>query len=276
VSGCETNDRMEKSSGGREPSADERGADGDDFRVTLTWPGRTERDVPAAERFEPVTPAEPEVRARPKASAPSAEEPREQGPAPQAEPVAALSPTVMSNGLSQQTALLTTLSALMEGVHGMISSLSMRLDALSATTSAGQRSVTNAVDQLSARVDALVDGLEERTADAKRAPRADVDLSGITDAIDALSSVVDELRGDLAQLRRRIPVRARTTAVVDDAQIDEIARVVVERLLAVVDVDMPPETPAPVPASAPAPAPRQRPLTAPRRAPRAAHNRART
>jgi hypothetical protein len=148
----------------------------DEFQVELHWPegvpnGRPEAATPPASRSQP---------------------------ADGAAPFSAIPPPATASGIASHTALLTTVNALMEGVHDMVNSMSARLDALAVRSSTAQDAVVTEVENLTAEIGALKD--------------------------------------ELAQLRRRFAVRSKATAaLVDGDQVEHIAAVVVARLLEVLE-----------------------------------------
>jgi hypothetical protein len=156
---------------------------------------------------------------------------------------------------------------------------------------------------LLARIDELTTDMRESIGGAPAAGPAEVDLEAISavvadalsPAIEALSSrpepasadarqprsdgkVTEELvniREQMTELKRRVGVRARAKATLDDAEVDRLAEVIVDRLTDMLEV-VPDDEGAPVastvptpPAPVPAPADPPAPTPGPRRGRRA-------
>jgi|GEM_PF-4982641 len=92
--------------------------------------------------------------------------------------------------------ILSTFNALLESIDGVMSSLRARLDELTLTTAAAQRRLSDAIDQLASKVDTI----------ASRVDRPD-DTLDVAVALERLAADVEDLRQEVAGLRRRIPVR---------------------------------------------------------------------
>jgi hypothetical protein len=182
----------------------------DEFGVRLEWPAGVQR----ARETDPV--ADPPAIAPPR--------PAEPRPARPSEPTE-----------SQVGMVFTTVHTLIEGVLAGIASLRTRLDALTDVHTSDTATITSELARLREEIDAA------STRPAAPAPVAPDATSG--DTLDELARQVAALRDEVAQLRRRLPVRSKTAVTLDDDQLDRIADVVVTRVLEQVDVEAnPPET----------------------------------
>jgi hypothetical protein len=192
--------------------------------------------------------------------------------------VADLAPTFepTERGDAPPVPLLPVLARRLETLQATVESLSSGLDLLVASEAANRSAVVAAVDRLTARLDVL-DGVQAAAID-RIAVRLDALESGLASvqasvvgsvgsivvAVETLIGDVADLSDELGRLRRRLPVRAKQDAV-DVQQVaamvsevrralgreplgDQIADVVVARLLDVVDV----VEPAPVVEAEPA------------------------
>lgn len=235
------------------PSAQASDA-GDEFGVRLRWPS----GAPTPRREEPQAPTA--AIASDEFDYDAAAEPGLAGPS-----------TASADGAPAP--MLPVMAARVETVQALLSSMSLRVDAQAAATTSAIEAVSERLEDLAAAVDRVeANGLGDA---------GEHDAGGVLVTIEgALNAIVDDvaaLRAEVAQLKRRLPVRPKQSSPDVDGLAEavrellageelagKIADVVIGRLLESVDVVEVVDQPSgdPGPDLSPVPAKRQgrRPL----------------